>query len=176
MQTTLVLMEPRDAAELASLEAACFSTPWSAAQYEKILTPTPKTLPGPDQGVAPPAPFSTATPVFGLRAADGDLVAYLCIAVHWSSRELEIYTIAVREDCRRKGLAHKLLGSVLPLARDKGLEQCYLEVRQSNEPAIALYASFGFAQYGVRKKYYTQPVEDALVMAADLRHMLLCAE
>ncbi|MCB9643841.1 MAG: ribosomal protein S18-alanine N-acetyltransferase [Myxococcales bacterium] len=82
--------------------------------------------------------------------------------------ELHILNVAVLPDYRRLGIARKMMEDALRLARQADAAQIFLEVRISNEAAIALYRSFGFEQVGLRKKYYEKPVEDALVFVLSL--------
>jgi ribosomal-protein-alanine N-acetyltransferase len=57
---------------------------------------------------------------------------------------------------------------MLEVARERGVERIYLEVRVSNEAAAGLYRSFGFREVGRRRRYYDKPIEDALLMALEL--------
>ncbi len=82
--------------------------------------------------------------------------------------EVHINNLAVHPDFRRRGLGRLLLQGALDEARRLGARRATLEVRRSNLPAIRLYAAAGFTEAGVRARYYTQPVEDALILAADL--------
>ena len=65
--------------------------------------------------------------------------------------------------CRGRGLGQALLESILRLWSDRGAERATLEVRRSNLAAISLYAKLGFNVAGIRRDYYTEPVEDALI-------------
>lgn len=166
------LLKEEDAPELAALEAACFALPWSEEQYRKLLSrgATPPDEDGPraaGRTDEPPAVLP-ATPVFGLRAANGELAAYVCLGVYQAIREMEIYNIAVRDSFRRKGLGKRLLFHALDAARRAGIGRALLEVRPSNAAALALYASAGFAVCGCRRKYYKDSGEDALILARDL--------
>ena len=78
-----------------------------------------------------------------------------------------IANVAVRPDCRRQGIAGKLLQVFLDFAQANGLAFLTLEVRESNYPAIALYGSRGFRSVGRRKNYYEHPKEDALIMTKE---------
>jgi ribosomal-protein-alanine N-acetyltransferase len=81
-----------------------------------------------------------------------------------NSEEWEIENIAVRGAARRRGLASRLLGEFLRYARSQGGRQVFLEVRESNRAARALYEKWAFLEAGRREKYYQNPVEDALVL------------
>ena len=72
--------------------------------------------------------------------------------------------MAVRPELRGRGLGTHLLESIVEEARHLGAASLTLEVRRSNVAAQRLYAKSGFHEAGVRKNYYTQPVEDALVL------------
>lgn len=69
----------------------------------------------------------------------------------------------VAPDFRRKGLARKLFTALLARARETNSEQVFLEVRESNQAARALYARLGFEESGRRKLYYANPHEDAIL-------------
>jgi ribosomal-protein-alanine N-acetyltransferase len=78
--------------------------------------------------------------------------------------QIHINNLAVRPECRGQGLATRLLEAVMAESAQMGVESATLEVRRSNLPALRLYAKAGFTEAGVRRNYYTQPVEDALVL------------
>ena len=82
--------------------------------------------------------------------------------------ELEIHNVAVAPEARRRGLARLLLGVVLARAARAGAERALLEVRAGNAPAQALYEGLGFREVGRRPGYYSQPADDALVLALEL--------
>jgi ribosomal-protein-alanine acetyltransferase len=79
--------------------------------------------------------------------------------------EWELENLVVAEAARRRGLGKRLLGELIARARAQGAQSVFLEVRESNLAARALYESAGFAIRGRRKGYYTSPSEDALVYA-----------
>lgn len=78
--------------------------------------------------------------------------------------EAELHSLAVLPGKRRRGLGAALLKSALSAARKRGATEMFLEVRRSNQAAIALYERAGFAALSVRRGYYSHPREDALVM------------
>ena len=82
--------------------------------------------------------------------------------------EFEILNMAVAGKHRRRGIGSKLLESALHFAREAGVVRVYLEVRASNEPAIALYKRHGFSECGRRARYYRNPVEDANLLSVRL--------
>jgi ribosomal-protein-alanine N-acetyltransferase len=79
--------------------------------------------------------------------------------------EFEILNVAVARRFRRQGIASRLLDSALEFSRVAGSPHVYLEVRASNEAAIALYSRHGFTKCGLRTKYYRSPEEDALLFS-----------
>jgi len=137
-----------DLAKVAALEAVCFPTPWTAEQYLVVLR----------QG---------RCVLFG-ALWDNLLAGYIAVAICPATAEMEVYNIAVAESFRRCGLGKKLLRLSLDAAARNGVEQAILEVRMFNEPALALYRSLGFTQVGIRKQYYHNTGEDALVLARPL--------
>jgi ribosomal-protein-alanine N-acetyltransferase len=79
------------------------------------------------------------------------------------SVEWEIENIAIAGPARRRGLGTRLLGELLDLARARGAEAVFLEVRESNRAARALYEKWSFTESGRRRKYYKDPEEDAIL-------------
>ena len=78
--------------------------------------------------------------------------------------QAHINNLAVRPELRGRGLGTQLLESILVEARHLGATSLTLEVRRSNTAAQRLYSKAGFFEHSVRKNYYTQPVEDAIVL------------
>ncbi len=100
---------------------------------------------------------------FCFCAADGnDVIAY--IFGRLIPPEGEIYRIAVKEDKRRRGVGYRLLSYALKTERGRGLETTFLEVRSKNKAARALYKAYGFNEIGIRKNYYQNPTDDAVIM------------
>jgi len=80
------------------------------------------------------------------------------------AEQIHINNLAIRPELRRQGLGSRLLQEVIAEAARLGADRATLEVRRSNVAAQKLYERAGFVQAGVRRNYYTQPVEDALVL------------
>jgi ribosomal-protein-alanine N-acetyltransferase len=80
-----------------------------------------------------------------------------------SGGEWEIENVAIMGTARRRGLGSRLLGEFLDLVRSRGGTDVYLEVRESNRAARALYEKWGFLETGVRKSYYQGSEENALI-------------
>jgi ribosomal-protein-alanine N-acetyltransferase len=79
-------------------------------------------------------------------------------------QECEIENIAVSGAARRRGLGTRLLGEFLQLVKERGVRETWLEVRESNLAARALYEKWAFVETGRRKAYYQDPEEDALIL------------
>jgi [ribosomal protein S18]-alanine N-acetyltransferase len=126
-----------------ALDEVCFNRPWTRADYTRELADPARCF------------------IFVARA-DGRLVAYCSF---WRIfDEAHINNFAVHPDWRRRGIGRALLTSSLAEAAALGAPKATLEVRASNAPAIALYERGGFVRAGLRRAYYTHPVEDALIL------------
>lgn len=132
--------------EVERLEQQCFSTPWSLASLTEELT-------------NPLAVFLTAR-------AGSEIAGY--VGMHHVVDEGYITNIAVSPDYRRRGIAMALMKSLLEYGRMHKLSIITLEVRESNLAAKRLYQSLGFKEAGRRKSFYTQPVEDGIIMTRQL--------
>ena len=101
----------------------------------------------------------------------GEVIAYVIGRV--IAPEGEIYRIATKEGYRRRGIAYRLLDYAVKCEKGHGLETLFLEVRSKNVAARNLYHSYGFRELGERKNYYSDPIDDAVVMvrahSADLK-------
>jgi len=97
-------------------------------------------------------------------ATQGDAVIGFII-LRRTADEGELLQIAVDAAHRHSGAADKLMGAAMCWARDHWISSVYLEVRESNDAAIALYAKHGFEKVGQRREYYTEPAEGAVIMA-----------
>ena len=78
--------------------------------------------------------------------------------------EGDVTNVAVRRDRQREGIGNFLMESMIRLAEERGITMIHLEVRAGNETAIRLYERQGFVRDGLRKAYYTDPTEDAVLM------------
>ncbi len=93
---------------------------------------------------------------------NGRVIAY--VIGRLIAPEGEIYRVAVRPERRERGIGYRLLDYAVKTSVGKGLERLFLEVRSKNIPAIKLYTAYGFRQIGLRKNYYKDPADDAIVM------------
>lgn len=137
----------------AALEKLCFTSPWSAQSLE-LLT---------NDGIGVGYLLETHS----APATKAAVTAYggMLITVD----EGQITNIAVHPDHRREGQGEAILRALLRHAKDCRLESVSLEVRVSNEAAIALYRGAGFVEAGRRKGFYQKPAEDALVMICKIK-------
>lgn len=151
---TIIRLTARDAAVLEGLHREDFSRPWSAAEFEGLI--------------AQPTVFGYIAVPDGRprREAVGFVLARL------AAGEAEILTVAVSRACRRLGLGRRLMDAVLRDLHAQRAEALFLEVDETNAPAIALYRRLGFAEVGRREGYYQHAGGSrtgALVMRRDLR-------
>ena len=82
----------------------------------------------------------------------------------YAFEEGELLNIAVEEEYRRQGIAQTLFNTLFQHFTDMGVEKIFLEVREKNTPAVKFYEKNGFEQVGVRKNYYREPADNAVVM------------
>ena len=138
---SILLLEERHLAEVAEIERLCFSEPWSEQSLRLLLG---------DGG-------------FGVVATVGERVVAYGGMTHVLD-EGSVTNIAVHPQYRRRGLGREVTDALLTHAGKRGVKSVFLEVRESNLPAISLYGSEGFERCGVRKNFYRHPVEAAILM------------
>ena len=90
------------------------------------------------------------------------------IVARMGAEELHINNVAVREHYRCRGVGRRLIDRILEEGKRSGVKAAYLELRAGNRAALALYQKCGFRVTSRRKSYYSDPIEDALVMTIDL--------
>ncbi|RKY04844.1 ribosomal-protein-alanine N-acetyltransferase [Candidatus Poribacteria bacterium] len=146
MEVRIERAERRDLAGIMRIERASFSMPWSRWAFLRDL-------------------LSRHAHLFVAKIGD-EVVGYVDIWI--TEEEGHITNLAVSPRHRRKGIGSMLLKHALDYARSKGVKKVWLEVRRSNLAAQRLYAKFGFKAIGVRRGYYTDTGEDALLMGVDL--------
>ncbi len=135
-------MEKSETAAVAALQRDNFAHPWSEQDYTEHLQDEDKIY---------------------LIALQDDAVVGSCVL--WCSFETaDLCNIVVDPSHRREGIAEALLERAFKECTGKGAEQILLEVRESNEAAIGLYIKIGFNKISLRKNYYRDPQEHAVIM------------
>ena len=128
--------------QVAQLEKLCFSDPWSeysvASELENPLS------------------------LWLVAEENGAVVGY--VGSQTVMDETDMMNIAVHPDHRRQGIAAALIEALINSLKQKGSHCLTLEVRTSNENARSLYEKLGFCQVGIRKNYYRNPREDAIIL------------
>ena len=128
--------------QIAELEKLCFNDPWSEKSIASELNNRLSCW---------------------LVALDGDsVVGY--VGSQTVLGETDMMNIAVHPDYRKQGIATDLIQSLIDALSKQGSHSLMLEVRQTNEPAKRLYESLGFETVGIRKNYYRNPRENALIL------------
>lgn len=133
-----------DVPTIVEIERTSFGDPWTELTFRDLL------------GLRH-AIFLVAT-----EGPGQSVCAYIIAAV--VAGEAEVLNLAVAHDARGRGLGGRLLDAGLGIVRELGAREVFLEVRESNAAALALYSSRGFTPLTRRAKYYRNPVEDALVL------------
>lgn len=139
--------KPDDATRIAEMEESYFPDPWNKKDI-----------------------FSYICSEDGLcftALENGVVIGYIIGRI--IAPEGEIYRIAVDESFRQRGIGYRLLSYALKTERGRGLETVFLEVRSRNLPARKLYSAYGFKEISVRKNYYKNPSDDAIIMLLGTR-------
>ncbi len=129
-----------------NIENACFSVPWSERSIEGQIF--------------------TDGAIFACICENEEIAGYVCGQT--VADECELYRIAVLVSHRKKGYANMLMEYFINECKSKAIKSIFLEVRSSNAPARSLYEKSGFQMLGVRKKYYSDPTEDAVIYKAEI--------
>lgn len=108
------------------------------------------------------------SPAARLFVAEGDGEVLGFAVFQLAAGEASLYALNVDPAARRKGVGAALLAGALSALKAEGADQCFLEVRAANAPALALYRRLGFASAGVRRGFYRDPPDDAVVMTLTL--------
>lgn len=142
-------MRAEDLPEVAKIERNAFAVPWRETTFRRLLG-------------------HERTRAWTAVGRNGAVAGY---AVMWFTENgAQLGNLAVAEAHRRRGLGRRLVLTALEAVRQAGAgDYLILEVRESNEAAIALYRGLGFRLLGRRSEYYRSPPEDALVMGVDAR-------
>ena len=137
---------PAQVPEIAEMETRIFSDPWTEAQITSQLT---------GEGH-----------IFLAAVESGSVLGY--ISAMYVLDEGYVGNVAVREDCRCRGVGQALVEAMTARAGEKRLAFLTLEVRESNLSARRLYARCGYKDVGLRKNYYEKPRENAVLMTLEL--------
>lgn len=139
-------MMASDVPQIAALEKRCFSDPWSeysvASELENPLS------------------------LWLVDEREGAVAGY--IGSQTVPPEADVMNLAVAPEYRRCGIGKGLMEHLLAALQSAGTQSLTLEVRETNAAALALYTALGFSEVGRRKKYYVNPIEDALIMRKEL--------
>ena len=143
---TMRRMTAGDIPEILEIEKLSFVSPWTRGMFVQTLE----------------SPVSRNFVVTVGQKILGYLIFYQ------AGLEMHIMNIAVHPGRRRQGIARAMLEKVLEVALANSVEECFLEVRESNFAARTLYERLGFKSIGKRKGYYSETNEDAIVMVLSL--------
>jgi ribosomal-protein-alanine acetyltransferase len=145
--------------------AAAGAAHWSREQYERMFAALDDQV---DPRHADPKHVITLieSNEIEIRNAPPALLGF--VVVRQVGEEWELENLAVAKSARRRGLATMLMEDLVSFAQRAGIEKIFLEVRESNQAARALYQKSGFTETGRRKNYYEQPSEDAILYCRDL--------
>ncbi|MFH1830702.1 MAG: ribosomal protein S18-alanine N-acetyltransferase [Pseudomonadota bacterium] len=138
--------KPKDLDAMMEIENRSFTLPWSRQFYEQL--------------------WSQEAIDIWVGRRGRELVAYYLIQT--VGDEMELHTFAVKPELRRQGIGEKLMQHMISEAKRRGVRQIYLQVRPSNAEAIGLYQKLGFVSIAVRRAYYRDNNEDAVVMRLDV--------
>ena len=138
-----------DLRAIEEIERRSYPTPWSRSMFAGELA----------------KPSSICLGAFGAEGEDGELCGYLIVSRYVDA--WHVMNVAVAPDFRRRGIATTMLDRLFELTAGDGRRGYTLEVRVSNVTAIELYERLGFQARGVRRGYYTDNREDALIMWKD---------
>ena len=142
-------MRAQDLEEVLAIENDAFPFPWTRGNFLDSL--------------------ASDYPAWVMRSADDRLAGYFLLMP--AVDELHVLNITVRPDLQGTGLGRTLLNKIIALAQADSMQSVLLEVRPSNERALAVYRHVGFLQIGIRKNYYPAGAavrEDAIVMRLKL--------
>lgn len=143
LNLTIQSMQLSDLKQVLEIEKQSFNAPWSLKSFKKELTQNPY-----------------ANYLVGKKA--GVVLGY--VGAWIVLNESHITTLAVASAYRRQKVARQLLFELFSQLKEEGVEKVTLEVRTSNQVARKLYKGYGFEEMGVRKDYYQDNQEDAVVM------------
>ncbi|MHB8111804.1 MAG: ribosomal protein S18-alanine N-acetyltransferase [Syntrophorhabdaceae bacterium] len=139
-------MTTDDIGPVLEIERLSFIAPWTEGMFRQTL----------------------ASPITKSLTLTFDDITVGYIIFYHAGIEMHIMNIAVHPSYRRRGIGFEMMSRILGIARQYSVEECFLEVRESNMSARRLYEKIGFTPAGRRKGYYTETNEDAIVMKLSL--------
>jgi ribosomal-protein-alanine N-acetyltransferase len=139
-------MTKEDCVQVAEIEAASFSVPWSLNAFTETV--------------------EKDNFRYFVAEEAGEILGYCGFL--FVLDEAEIPNVCVKESARKCGVGKKMMAALMEEAKKLGMAVLYLEVRESNTPARNLYLSLGFEENGIRKNFYEHPVEHAVLMSRTL--------
>lgn len=137
-------MQEKDLIDVTKIEQVIFSDPWSLEDFQMAVNDKKQ--------------------VYLVAERESEILAYC--GFRSVLDEAQILNVAVDIKYRRQGIAKLMLASLIKEGLEAGQKEFTLEVRSGNLNAIILYEKFGFHEVGVRKNFYTMPMEDAILMTA----------
>jgi ribosomal-protein-alanine N-acetyltransferase len=139
-------MTPGDVPEVLAVEKDAFATRWPPTAFEREITHNQMAR-------------------YVVLREDGRLIGFAGLWLMVD--QAHVVTVAVTPDAQRRGYGRLLVYGLLQLAQREGMGSATLEVRESNAAARALYREYGFYEVGVRKRYYADNHEDAVIMTTE---------
>ncbi|QHQ59922.1 ribosomal protein S18-alanine N-acetyltransferase [Anaerocolumna sedimenticola] len=135
-------MQEKDLLRVHEMECSIFSKPWTVNDFKNSI--------------------QNRQNIYLVVEEEDQIIAYCGL---WGvAGEGQINNVAVKKSLRGRGIGHAMLSALIGQGKKKGLGAFTLEVRVSNESAIALYHKLDFKDAGIRKNFYEEPTEDALIM------------
>ena len=139
-------MTKEDCVQVAAIEAASFSVPWSLNAFTETV--------------------EKENFRYFVAEEEGEILGYCGFL--FVLDEAEIPNVCVKASARKRGIGKQIMTALMEEAKKLGMAVLYLEVRESNTPARTLYKSLGFEENGIRKNFYEHPVEHAVLMSKTL--------
>jgi ribosomal-protein-alanine N-acetyltransferase len=160
-----------DLPEVLAIESASNPSPWREGHFLPFVQALPAAgVPAAPEGLRAAArqvAWVHAGPALPGGERSAPVVGFACAAA--VADEVELQSIAVDPSVRRQGIGAALLETLVEWAREEGYRTLHLEVRAGNVPALALYRHFGFVQTGLRRGYYQDDGEDALLLSREIQ-------
>lgn len=125
------------------IEEACFTDPWTEKGFRESLN-------------------EESAHLLVLEDENVGIAGYACL--YRAADEGEIVNVAVSPECRQQGYGSRVVDELMRLGKELGTERFFLEVREGNAAGRALYTGLGFSECGIRKGFYENPREDAVLM------------